>query len=210
MRSTVLAVLATLALALPARADTVREASYPLAAGQRVRLEFPTGTLKVEPSDDERVHVRMTLRCERDNEGCLERAKTLELKGESSGNVVRVKVENWPPKLNPIGLHIETVARVPRARELAISLGAGQLDLTGHRGDLDVELGVGDATIALGRADTRRVRLEVGVGDAHLKRGAETIGGEGFIGHVVDWDQGKGRSEVKVKVGVGKVEVTLD
>ncbi len=214
MRTTVLAAVAaaTLAFALPALADSdsARDVSFPVAAGQRVRLEFPTGSLKIEPSDDARVHVHMTMRCEGDDAKCAERMKTIDVVSQSSASALRVKLEGWPPRWNPIGLHFDTIVKVPRERALEVSLGAGQLELRGHRNDIDVELGVGDATLTLGRADTRRVRLEVGVGDAHLRRGSETIGGEGFIGHVVDWDQGKGRSEIRVKVGVGKVDVDLE
>lgn len=211
MRPIVLTYLALLALALPAPAGSAvtRDVSFPLSAGQRVKLEFPTGTLRIEPSDGDRVQVRTTLRCDRDDDKCAERAQSIEVVSVSSSSTLRVKLQGWPPRWNPLGLHLETVARVPRARALDVTLGVGQLEVKDHRGDLAADVGVGDAIVTAARSDARRVRLEVGVGDARLNRGGETIGGAGFIGHVVDWDQGKGRSELRVKVGVGKVEVTL-
>ena len=211
MRPFVLALLTAVLVALPARAaePVVKHATFALGKGQRVQLEFPIGGLQVEPSPDGKVHVELRLRCDDDRAACQQRAGEIEVVSESRLSALKVKLDRWPPRWNPLGLHMETHVLVPAAAPLEISMGAGDVSVRGHASDLDVQVGVGDATLQIGRADMRRARLEVGVGEARLRNGDETIGGQGGLGHIVDWDRGKGRSTLHARVGVGRIEVEL-
>ncbi len=212
MRPLALALLATLALAPPARAGgpVIRQSTFALGGARSVQLEFPIGGLSVEPSTDGKVHVELSLRCDDERANCQERAGEIEVVSSTRLAVLHVKLDRWPPRWNPLGLHMETRARVPSGVALVVSMGAGNIDVRGHAADLDVQVGVGDAALHLARGDVRRARLEVGVGQARLKSGEETIGGEGGLGHVVDWDRGRGHSTLHAKVGVGRIDVLLD
>lgn len=212
MRRPILAALAALILAVPAHAATTvtKEAAFPVSASQRVRLEFPIGELHVEPSPDARVHVALTLRCDDERKDCEERARRIETVSMSRSNELVVKLDGWPPRWNPLGLDVEIRVQCPAARGLGVEMGVGDVDVRGRRADTSILVGVGDASVLMDRAEPRRVRLESGVGRATLHRGDEVIGGTGMVGHVVDWDPGKGRSDLRVKVGVGRIEVRLD
>jgi hypothetical protein len=201
-----------LAAATPAQSGPVvtREDVFTVSGPQRVRLEFPIGELHVEPSPDVRVHVALTLRCDDERMDCETRARRIEVVSVSRSGALVVRLDGWPPRWNPLGLDMTIRVKAPATRPLEVEMGVGDVDVRGRRADTSLLVGVGDASVAMDRAEPRRVRLESGVGRASLRRGDETIGGTGMVGHVVDWDPGKGRSDLRVKVGVGRIEVRLD
>jgi hypothetical protein len=94
--------------------------------------------------------------------------------------------------------------------DLDLDMGVGDLKVDDIEGDLHVELGVGDADIRASSAAVRSVDVQAGVGDAGVIANGNRVRRHGFIGSTASWDEGRGRSEVRLHVGVGDATVRVD
>lgn len=206
-----LVVLGVIAVAPPARAVLLEAdtKSYPVTANHRVRLEFPVGELRVVPNDDTHVRLSLRVKCRGGTERCEERASRLEIESSDKNGVLKIKVTGFP-KFNNGGFNLIGELQVPRAIALDLEMGVGDLNIDGLEGDLDVELGVGDADIYAPVAKTRSVEIDTGVGDASIRGAGTRTSSRGFIGRSTAWNDGPGRSTVRLNVGVGDATVHLN
>lgn len=206
-----LATLCVLAAA-PVRATLLETEprTFPVAAHHRVRLEFPVGELKVIPSDEARVRFDLRVRCNgRSEERCEELANRLVLDDDTDGNTLHLKLQKYP-KWNHHGMTVMGELRVPRSLAVKIEMGVGELTVQGIEGDLDAELGVGEADIHAPKSHTGHVSVDTGIGDARIRGGGSDTESHGFIGSHTTWSAGSGRSEVRLHVGVGEGTVRLE
>lgn len=182
--------------------------SWPVTDAHRVRMQFPIGELRIESNDDDRVRLELLVKCKGGNEErCAEHADDLRLVARDAGGVLTIEIEGYP-KFNPrFSLH--GVLQVPRRLALDVEMGVGELEVFGMEGPLDVDLGIGEATMELPRTAVRSVRLDVGIGDARLRADGARRQGKGFIGREVRWSEGEGASPVKLTVGIGDARVAL-
>ena len=207
----VLAALGSLA-ALPAHATllTTDPHTYPVTAHHRIRLEFPVGELKVVPSEGSRVRFELKVRCRgRSDERCEELANRLILDSDDDGGVLHLKLHKYP-RWHMNGMTVIGELAVPRALALEIEMGVGELTIDGLEGDLDVNLGVGDADIRAPKAQASHVSVETGIGDAEIHGGGAGTRSRGFIGSHAMWSDGNGRSQLRLHVGVGDATVRLE
>ncbi len=196
----------------PARATVLETEprTFPVAAHQRVRLEFPVGELKVIPSDEAHVRFDLRVRCSvGSEERCEEMANRLVLDSYDEGNTLHLKLHKYP-KWSNHGMKVMGELRVPRSLAVKIDMGVGELNIEGIEGDLDVELGVGEAAIRSPRKHAGHVSVETGIGDASIHGGGSDTESHGFIGSHATWSAGNGRSDVRVHVGVGEGSVRLE
>ena len=204
--------LVLVCLASPSLADrtvrTVRE-DQPAAGLERIHVEFPVGRLVVEPSPDQRVHFVVQVRCKNDSRRCEERADEVIIDARRSGGMLRLDAErdgSW----GTLGLTLHGVLQMPAELALRIKMGVGELTVEGLTDDVSVNLGVGKAKVWLREADVRSVDISSGVGDASLRVRRRSMEGSGWLGHHVRWNDGPGRAEVNVDLGVGEADVVLD
>jgi hypothetical protein len=198
--------------AAPVRATVLETEprTFPVAAHQRVRLEFPVGQLKVIPTDDARVRFDLRVRCHGGDESrCEELADRLVLDSDDEGNTLHLKLHKYPQWHNH-GMTVMGELRVPRSLAVQIEMGVGELDIDGIEGDLDVELGVGEAAIRAMKAHAGHVSVETGIGDANIHGGGSDTESHGFIGSHATWTAGNGHSAVRLHVGVGEGTVRLE
>ncbi|MEY4373861.1 MAG: hypothetical protein RL760_27 [Candidatus Eisenbacteria bacterium] len=182
---------------------------YKVTAQHRIKLEFPVGELKVVGTDDEQVEFRVTAVCDDDDaEACAKRANRLELESTDRDGVLRLKLENYP-KLNRHGMHLEGELRVPRKLAVSVDMGVGELEANDLSGDLDADLGVGQATVRTALATTGRVNAVAGIGQASIHGAGDGEQRSTFIGANSTWNGGPGRSAIKLHVGVGEAAVKL-
>jgi hypothetical protein len=185
--------------------------TYELRGVKELSLDFPVGELNVEGDDGTTVRVSVRVHCKSGSlEDCQDRARKVAIDRRQTGSTLTLKIENGPERLNTRWLSIEAKLFVPHSLATRIKMGVGALTIRGHRGDLDLELGVGDLKIYGAERDYRAVRGEVGVGDVTIRTKSGAAEGEGFIGHSANWEEGKGPSKTSAHVGVGSVTVVLD
>lgn len=183
------------------------------AAGlDSINIEHPVGDLQVIGTSGNRVTIEMSVSCGRWFAGsCREKADRLELSVEQAGDVLFVRIDEMPNTVKSLSIDMEI--RVPRRFAAEIEHGVGDTRVTGLRGDVSVELGVGDVMLTSEARWFRSVSLEAGVGDVDLRvsgrRGGEEEGFL-FLGNEIEWRDGKGQSHIEVEVGVGEADVRLD
>jgi hypothetical protein len=151
--------------------------------------------------------VDLEVRCSFDSERCEEQAERLSLASTQEGGTLRVRVDgmrslHW--------LKIRGRILVPSGKAIDINLPVGELEIRGVTGDLDVDVGCGEVTIALREHDVRSVRMGVGIGEATFSVAGRHIEGEGWLGQKVRWSEGPGASRVAVSLGIGELGVRLN
>jgi len=184
--------------------------TFTITKEHRVHVNFPIGELRVIPTDDSRVEFDIRVRCRgRAEQDCEELANQLVLNSHDSGQTLSLKLENYP-KWHNKGFTVIGELRVPRSQALRIEMGVGQLDIDGLQGDLDVDLGVGEADIRTTRASAANVSVEAGIGDATIRGAGTDLESSRFLGARASWSGGSGKADVRLHVGVGDATVRLD
>lgn len=202
-----------IAFAAPVSAGQTLQAqtkAWSVTPGTRLRFEFPVGALRVEATDDTKVRLELLVKCRGTSTDRCERfARRLSLDVDQTAGELRVKVEGYP-KFGNSGINLEGILLVPRGLEVKLEMGVGDLELEGLEGDLEVDLGVGEADLNLDADKYKTADIEVGVGDASLKAAGRRRSSSGFIGRSVRWTEGRGPSRAKLHVGVGDASVRMD
>jgi hypothetical protein len=201
--------LVLLFVAAPAAAGTVLTESkaWPVAPGTRVRLEFPVGELDVEASDSDKVRLDLIVECDHGPAAdCARKAKRVTLDARQRPGQLNLEVE--APKL-PSNFQLRAVLQVPRDLAVEIEMGVGELEVHGMRGDLALELGVGEGKVRLAESSYREAEISVGIGEATIRAPGRNIQSSGFLGHESHWS-GSAGARVKLRVGVGEGDIRLD
>lgn len=198
-------------LALAARTEIpIDRVSLPAAKAQTVHLKFPVGELRVEATTGSQVELELTARCKGwGTDDCEDRARRVHVETDDSGGRLDFVVEGYP-KLHSGDFNLRGVLRVPARMDLDLDMGVGDLRVADMEGDLHVELGVGDAEIRASSAAIRSVDVQAGVGDAGVIAKGGQVRRHGFVGSTASWDEGRGRSNVSLHVGVGDATVRVD
>ena len=201
------------AFAAPACASQLLQAdvqSYAPGGASRIKIEFPVGTFALEGDDGQTIRVQVWIDCkDAESDECREAARRIRLDHSSSGGVFRLEFsgvnKNWSRHHTTVEAHV----LVPRAFAAELNMGVGSASVSGMRRDLDLELGVGELSVRMARADTRRADAEAGVGEARIDTRAGDVRERGFIGHSARWSDGPGSAVIRAHVGVGKAAVSL-
>jgi hypothetical protein len=198
--------------ALPAQAGArdridVADKIVDVDGAGRVKLDFPAGQCTVLGTDDDRVRLEVWAEC-KGGSRCADRVERIRVRSDHDGDAVRFAVDNYP-KIDT-NFHLEAMLYVPEHLALDVDMGAGELEIRHVGDDLQAELGAGSVQVRLDERLVRSVSLDVGVGDASLRRPGRSHHGKGWLGKSVHWDQGQGRARVKIDVGVGEASVRLE
>jgi len=192
------------ALALAADYPVDHE-SYPMPRDRRVHVDFPVGDLRVETTSGDRIEFDLRAKCNRWD--CDDRMSKIYIDAIDDGSQLRLKVKGYPRSCSHLSL--TGVLRIPQDHGLGVQMGVGNLDVDGLTGDVDVDLGVGDARIHTAESAVGSVSAQAGVGDADVRTSSGRVRHRGFVGSSASWD-GSGRASVNVRVGVGDANVKVD
>lgn len=211
-RTSFFAALFIAGFAAAARAGDVPvdQMSFPVPRDKEVRVDFPVGSFRVEASTDSRVSFDLRAHCHGWMGGrCEERARRIHIESDDASGTLRLSVEGYP-KMNVGGLSLRGVLRLPREIAVRVEMGVGDLQISDMEGDVEVDLGVGDASIHSSRTAVRSVDVSTGVGDADIRTRGGNVSRHGFISSTASWDEGRGRSSVNLRVGVGDATVRVE
>ena len=157
-------------------------------SGGRVAITLESGDYDIRASSDNRIHVRW-------NEAS---AKGARLKLTTNGKSADLRVENTPN--NDFHATIE----VPALTDLRIRLTAGDLRVTGIKGDKDIEANAGDVIVSVGSAnDWGDVDASVTAGDISATPFAANKGG---LFRSLRW-KGPGKYRLHVHLMAGDVNL---
>ena len=155
-------------------------------SGGKVEMTLESGDYTIRASSDNRIHVRW-------NEASGARVKLT-----TNGKSADLRVENTPH--NDFHATIE----VPAVADLRIRLTAGDLQVSGIKGDKDIEANAGDIVVSVGSAsDWGDVDASVTAGDLHAPAFKAAAGG---LFRSIKWT-GPGKYRLHVHLTAGDVNL---
>ena len=155
-------------------------------SGGRVTMTLESGDYKILASSDNRLHVRW-------NEASGARVKLA-----TNGNSADLRVENTPHN------NFHATIEVPALADLRIRLTAGDMSVTGIKGDKDIEANAGDLNISVGSSsDWGDVDASVTAGDLHAPAFKAATGG---LFRSIKW-KGPGKYRLHVHLTAGDVNL---
>ncbi len=155
-------------------------------SGGKVEMTLESGDYDIRASSDNRIHVRW-------NE-----ANGARVKLTTNGKSADLRVENTPH--NDFHATIE----VPAVADMRIRLTAGDLRVSGIKGDKDIEANAGDIIVSVGSSsDWGDVDASVTAGDLHAPAFKAATGG---LFRSIKW-KGPGKYRLHVHLTAGDVNL---
>jgi hypothetical protein len=210
MNALIVAAVALGALAAPAGAEVVETITrrIPLESAKAVRVELPLGELRLVAGEGSQVEILARVHCKGWDSRCAERARNLSMEATRRGTTLRIEPRGLP-RISRRGMWIETEIRVPRSLDVEVEMGVGELVVDGVGGNVDVCLGVGEATVTVAENQVGSARVRVGIGEATLDSSSGTSQIAGLFGHNITWNEGSGRNRVSLRLGIGEADLAL-
>jgi len=155
-------------------------------SGGKVRITLESGGYEIRATSDNRIHVRW-------NEASGARVKLT-----TNGKSAELRVENTPHN------NFHATIEVPALTDLRVRLTAGDLRVTGIKGDKDIEAHAGDVNVSVGdSSDWGEVDASVTAGDISAAPFRASTGG---LFRSLKW-KGPGKYRLHVHLMAGDVNL---
>jgi hypothetical protein len=206
--------LATSALAIDA------EHSFQTSAArgrvQRIVIDIPFGEFTVRNGAPDRIAVAGI--ASRDYDGPRERVwaqrvvddTSVEISINGAEAIVRRKfgrnAQSWrAKKFTGIDMKLE----LPPGVDVKFETGAGEIDVAGNFGDVDIDLSAGEIDVRVPRSTVRELNASCRIGEVRTNFGKEVVTREGIFPGKTHFYNADGHAHVNVHTTVGEVHVTL-
>jgi hypothetical protein len=216
---TLVTLTAALLIASPAAAkDVVHSFESAVARGQvqRVLIDLTTGTFRIRNGEASRL--ALTGVASRDYDSQRERlwaqkvvddtSVVFEINGADA--IVKRKLgrnaQSWRARrFTGIDLRLD----LPPGVDVKFRTTAGEIDMAGDFGDIDIDLRAGEVRLRVPRARVRELKASCRVGEVRTNLGTEVVTREGILPGRTEFFNPQGRTRVSVHVTAGEVNVTL-
>ena len=98
---------------------------------------------------------------------------------------------------------------LPPGVDVRFETSAGEIDVAGTFGDLDIDLTAGEIKVSVPRNTVKELNASCRIGEVHTNLGTEIVSREGILPGKTHWENTTGRSRLNVHTSVGEVNVTL-
>lgn len=178
---------------------------------QVVVLDVPLGDLFIIAGESGRVGIEVVVTCGSRSRRCRERAEEIFLEDRQRRRSLSLEIDGYSNKLTSRP-HIDIYLTMPAGNGLEVDMGVGDVEVDGLDGAVEIDLGVGDVIVSSPESRLGSLRLSVGVGTTNVSPRLSRQSTSGFLvfGNEVYWDEGKGRGDYAIDVGVGEIAVVLD
>ena len=214
-----LVLFATLFLAASAFAADVEHAfqsAVPRGGVQRVIIDISTGSFTVRNGSADRLTLSGI--ASRDYDTTKERAWAQKVVNDTSVEfyvngpeaIVRRKfgrnADSWrAQKFTGLDLRLD----LPPGVDVVFETTAGEVDMIGDFGDIDIDMTAGEIDVKVPRARVREVNASALVGEVRTNLGKEIVTREGVLPGRTKYFNAAGKTHVNVHVTAGEVDVTL-
>lgn len=183
---------------------------------QRVVIDVPAGVFTVRNGSPDRIAVSGI--ASRDYDGASEKRwaqqvvdhTSVEIHVNGAQAVIRrkfgPKADSWRARrFTGLDLRIE----LPPGLDLEFETTAGEVDIAGSFGDIDVDLRAGEVDLRIPKASVKELTASCRVGEVKAHLGNEIVTREGVFPGRTRYVNPAGRSHVNVHVTAGEVDVFL-
>jgi hypothetical protein len=171
--------------------DEVRE----FVPGGMVHVRLSVGDVRVRRSDSNKIIVHYTVKSRRES-----RVKEARVDFQIRGRDANIDFHAPTGGNTQFDVELE----VPQTTNLEVHEKVGDLTVEDIEGDKDLDLGVGDIRVEIGRSAYHLVRASTSIGDVNGNGYGET---SGWLGKTLKY-HGDGKYELRAHVSVG--DITLD
>ncbi len=188
----------------------------PRGAVKRVVIDIPAGSFTIRNGNAEQLALSAIV--SRDYDGAKERVwaqkvvndTTVEFYVSGADAVVRQKfgknADSWRArKFSGIDLRLD----LPAGVDVVFETTAGEVDMAGNFGDVDIDMRAGEIDLRMPRALVRNLSASCRFGEVRTNLGTEVVTREGVFPGRTKFHNAAGKSHVNVHVTAGEVDVTL-
>jgi hypothetical protein len=183
---------------------------------QRIVVDIPFGSFTVRNGPSDRIGVSGI--ASRDYDGPKERKWAQEVVNDTSVEIyvngseaiVRrkfgKKADSWRgKKFTGLDLRLE----LPPGVDIEFETSAGEVDLAGTYGDIDIDLRAGEVELKIPKAKIKDLSASCRVGEVRAHFGGEIVTREGILPGRTKYFNAAGTTHVNVHVTAGEVDITL-
>ena len=209
----------TLGLAATAVAKDVThefQAAVPRGTVQRIVIAIPSGSFTIRNSASD--SIALSGIASRDFDGAKEKSwaqkvvddTSVEIVVNGSEAIVRRKfgrnAQSWrAQKFTGVDLRVD----VPPGTDIDFDTYAGEIDMNGDFGDIDVDMRAGEVNLRLPRKRVRELNASCRIGEVRAHLGNEIVSREGLFPGKTHFFNAEGSAHVNVHVTTGEVDVML-
>jgi hypothetical protein len=164
-------------------------------AGGMLHVRLSVGDVSIKRSDSNKISLRYTVKSRRES-----RIKEAHVDFEVHGRDANIEFHAPTGGNTQFDVEIE----VPQNTNLDVHEKVGDLTVEDIEGDKDLELGVGDIRVGVGRSAYHLVHASTSIGDVNGEGYGET---SGWLGKTLKY-HGEGKYELRAHVSVG--DITLE
>ncbi|MEA2463702.1 MAG: hypothetical protein QOJ98_1449 [Acidobacteriota bacterium] len=183
---------------------------------KRILIDIPAGSFTIRNGSATQLALAGIV--SRDFDGAKERAwaqkvvndTTVEFYVNGADAVVRRKfgpnAQSWrAQKFSGVDLRLD----LPPGVSVEFETTAGEVDMAGNFGDIDIDMRAGEVDLRIPRATVRELSASCRVGEVRTNLGTELVTREGLFPGATKFKNASGKSHVNVHVTAGEVDVTL-
>ncbi len=210
MRRLLSVILMAFGVAIPAHSDEIRtfHRSFDTEGLRAIVVDIPVGEVEIKGSSSDKIKVDVTVECNWKKSRCVELAEELDLVARQWDDEITLDVEGMR-KWRSLGMHLEVRMTAPASMSLELDMGVGDVEISGFRGDLTVDLGVGEVEVRMDESHVRSVDLDTGLGEVRMDYQGGRLEASGLFDNVLRWDEGSGSSKLRIEAGIGEIGVRL-
>ncbi len=218
MRHSILLVACLLLATTAVARDAEHSFQAAVARGQvqRVVIDIPHGSFSIRNGVPSQLGLSGI--ASRDFDGAKEAAWAQKVVNDTSVEIyvngveaiVRRKfgknAQSWrAQKFTGIDLRLD----LPAGIDVSFETSAGEIDIAGDFGDVDIDLRAGEIDVRVPRARVRELNASCRIGEVRTNLGREIISREGILPGKTHYFNAGGSSHVNAHTTVGEVRVTL-
>ncbi|MDQ3282344.1 MAG: DUF4097 domain-containing protein [Acidobacteriota bacterium] len=210
------AVLFAASAASAADVEHAFQSVAPRGSVQRVIIEIPAADFTIRNGRPDQLGLSGI--ASRDYDSARERVWAQKVVNDTSvefivnGGIARVRRRFGPhaqsfraQKFTGLDLRLE----LPAGIDVEFDTTAGDVDVAGSFGDLNIDLRAGDIDVRVPRASVRELNASCRIGEVRTNLGHEIVEREGLFPGKTHWFNANGKAHVNVHATVGDVDVTL-
>ncbi len=183
---------------------------------QRVLIDIPFGSFTVRNGSNDRIGVSGVT--SRDYDGQRERIwaqkvvddTSVEISVNGAEAIVRRRfgknASSWrAQKFTGVDLRLE----LPAGLDVRFDTSAGEVDMAGDFGDVNIDLRAGEVELRVPRSRVRELNASCRIGEVNTNLGSEIVTREGILPGRTHYFNATGKTHVNVHVTAGEVDITL-